>query len=150
MPGAGVLCPGTQTRYHHTNGRSNSDDHHRPGSRLVRKQEMAKSEPRDDWGGSGLTYFLRKKHISHRHLLVAMNSKILFITGYILLFGSFGLAMLIFGLSPTTVFTLPKGVQPGTLLVALDSSPTLVFLTGVGFLLAGQLKQRSERVVEEL
>ena len=79
-----------------------------------------------------------------------MNSKILFITGYVLLFGSFGLAMLIFGLSPTTVFTLPKGVQPGTLLVALDSSPTLVFLVGVGFLLAGQLKQRSERVVEEL
>jgi len=80
----------------------------------------------------------------------AMNSKILFITGYILLFGSFGLAMLVFGLSPTTVFTLPKGVQPGTLLVALDSSPTLVFLAGVGFLLAGQLKQRPERVVEEL
>ena len=79
-----------------------------------------------------------------------MDSKILFITGYILLFASFGLAMLIFGLSPTTVFTLPKGVQPGTLLVALDSSPTLVFLAGVGFLFAGQLKQRSERVVEEL
>ncbi len=79
-----------------------------------------------------------------------MNSKILFIIGYILLFASFGLAVLIFALSPTTVFTLPKGVQPGTSLVALDSTPTLVFLAGVGFLFAGQLKQRSERVVEDL
>lgn len=77
-----------------------------------------------------------------------MNSKILFIAGYVLLFGSFGLAVLIFSLSPTTVFTLPKGVQPGASLVALDSSPTFVFLVGVGFLFAGQLKQRSERVEE--
>ena len=77
-----------------------------------------------------------------------MNSKVLFITGYILLFGSFGLGVLIFALSPTTVFTLPKGVQPGSSLVALDSTPTLVFLAGVGFLFAGQLKQRAERVEE--
>jgi hypothetical protein len=72
----------------------------------------------------------------------------LFIIGYILLFASFGLAVLIFALSPTTVFTLPKGIQPDASLVALDATPTLVFLAGVGFLFAGQLKQRSEKVEE--
>lgn len=77
-----------------------------------------------------------------------MNSKRLFTVGYILLFASFGLSVLIFGLSPTTVFTIPKDITPDIMLVATDFSPTLVFFVGVGFLLAGQLKQRSERVEE--
>jgi hypothetical protein len=77
-----------------------------------------------------------------------MDSKNLFKIGYILLFASFGLSVLVFIVSPTTIFTLPKNIRPDSLLVALDSAPTLVFLMGVGFLFAGQLKQRSERVEE--
>jgi hypothetical protein len=75
-----------------------------------------------------------------------MNSKKLFSLGYVLLFASFGLSILVFIVSPTTVFTLPKDIRPDSLLVAIDSTPTLVFLAGVGFLLAGQLKQRSEKI----
>lgn len=77
-----------------------------------------------------------------------MNSKRLFTIGYILLFASFGLSMLVFGLSPRTVFTIPKDIAPDIMLVTTDLSPTIVFLVGVGFLLAGQLKQRSERIEE--
>ncbi len=77
-----------------------------------------------------------------------MNSKILFSIGYILLFASFGLSILVFVVSPANIFTLPKNITPGSLLVAIDSAPTLVFFVGVGFLFAGQLKQRSEKIEE--
>ncbi len=77
-----------------------------------------------------------------------MNSKKLFAIGYILLFASFGLSILVFGVSPASVFTLPKNVTPGSLLVVIDAAPTLVFFVGVGFLFAGQLKQRSEKTEE--
>ncbi len=77
-----------------------------------------------------------------------MNSKRLFSIGYVLLFASFGLSIIVFAMSPTTVFSLPKGIRPDFLLTAVDSAPTLVFFVGVGFLLAGQLKQRSERIEE--
>jgi hypothetical protein len=77
-----------------------------------------------------------------------MNSKRLFSIGYVLLFASFGLSIVVFVMSPTTVFSLPKDIRPDFLLTAVDSVPTLVFFVGVGFLLAGQLKQRSERIEE--
>jgi len=77
-----------------------------------------------------------------------MHSKRFFTIGYILLFASFGLSLLVFGLSPMTVFTLPKNLTPDILMVAIDSTPTLIFFVGVGFLIAGQLKQRSEKIEE--
>ncbi len=77
-----------------------------------------------------------------------MNSKKFFVIGYILLFASFGLSILVFGVSPTTIFTLPKNINPDSFLMVIDSTPTLVFFVGVGFLLAGQLKQRSEKIEE--
>lgn len=76
-----------------------------------------------------------------------MNSKRLFVMGYILLFGSFVLAILVFS-SPTTVFTLPKDVAPGMLLAAVDATPTFVFFAGVGVLLVAVLKQRAETTDE--
>lgn len=76
-----------------------------------------------------------------------MRSKVLFLIGYVLLFGSFLFAIFVFS-RPTTVFTLPKGTSPDILLQVVDFAPTLVFLAGVGFLLAGQLKQRSENAEE--
>ncbi len=77
-----------------------------------------------------------------------VNSKKLFSIGYILLFASFGLSIIVFVLIPRTVFSLPKDIRPDVLLMAVDSTPTLVFFVGVGFLLAGQLKQRSEKIEE--
>jgi len=72
-----------------------------------------------------------------------MNSKRLFVVGYVLLVSSLGLGLLVFGLSPMTVFSLPKGTEPGGILL-MDAIPTIVFFVGVGFLVAAQLKQRSE------
>jgi hypothetical protein len=78
-----------------------------------------------------------------------MRSRSLFFIGYALLFLSMGLTILVFVGMPTTVFTLEKGVQPSLELLLLDSSPTIVFLTGIGFLLGGQLKQRWEEDEEQ-
>jgi len=78
-----------------------------------------------------------------------MKSKRLFAISYLLLFASFGLSILVFS-SPTSIFTLPKGVAPDIRLSTMDALPTLVFLAGVVLLLAAVLKQRAEKIDEEL
>lgn len=98
---------------------------------------------------SSLIPFLRENRVICWSSLLPkeMRSKVLFLIGYFLLFGSFLSAIVVFA-SPTTVFSLPKGTSPDLKLQIVDFAPTIVFLAGVGFLLAGQLKQRSEKVEE--
>lgn len=74
-----------------------------------------------------------------------MHSKGLFSIGYILLFASTALLLLIFVVNPISIFSLPENVAPNIELLFLDSIPTLVFFVGVGFLAAGQVKQWKER-----
>jgi hypothetical protein len=115
---------------------------------MVGKQEMARRGDGEHYKCSGLIpFFLIGIRISRFSIIERMQSKRLFVVGYILLFGSFSLWVLVFA-SPTTVFSLPKGVSPDPLLQAIDMAPTLVFLVGVAFLLAGQLKQKSESAEE--
>jgi len=76
-----------------------------------------------------------------------MNSRVLFVFGYVLLLASLGLGFFVFGFIPKNVFSFRGEVLPTSVLM-LDAVPTILFLAGVGLLVAAQLKQRSESLEE--
>ncbi|MDV3243943.1 MAG: hypothetical protein LYZ66_02060 [Nitrososphaerales archaeon] len=75
-----------------------------------------------------------------------MNSRKLFVMGSALLLLSLLGSILVFVVSPVSIFTNPA--EASVLLRIIDAVPTGAFFVGVALLVLAQLKQRNEQTEE--